>query len=131
MSIQYKMIRKGDNLNPEGQKKVAYHPQVVRADTVKLKKLCSHAAGSKSRNALELEISMRILIEQIETELCNSNSVCIDGFGTFSLTAESRPVNDPDEIRAESISVKRVAFTTSKMFMSRLRESKFVRAKDR
>lgn len=131
MSIQYKMIRKGDNLNPEGQKKIAYHPQIVRDDTVQLKKLCSIASSSKSRNAMELEISMRILLEQIETELCNSNSVCLEGFGTFSLTAKSRPVDNPDEIRAKSISVKRVAFTPSKILMKRLKHAKFVRAKEK
>ena len=131
MSIQYKMIKKGDNLNPEGQKKVAYHPQVVRYKTLTLKELCKNASQDNSTKSIEMEMAMRILLEQIEMELENSNHVCLDGFGTFSLTAESRPVDDPDEIRAESISVKRVAFTPSKILMDRLKHAKFVRAKEK
>jgi len=129
MSIQYKMVLKGDNLNPEGHKKTAYHPQVVRANTLTLKDICKRASHGKALSAIEMEMSVRMVLEQIETELRDSNHVCLDGFGTFSLTAESRPVDNPDDIRAESIFVKRVAFVPSKILMDDLKNAQFVRAK--
>jgi len=129
MSIQYKMILKGDNLNPEGQKKESYHPLVVRANTLTLTDICKKASKGKSLSAIEIEMSVRLLFLQIEAELNDSNHVCLEGFGTFSLTAKSRAMDNPEDIRAESIFVKRVIFVPSKPLMNRLKNAQFVRYK--
>jgi predicted histone-like DNA-binding protein len=127
MSIQYKMIRREDYLNPEGSKKTGFYPQVVRANTVTLAELAQQVAKGKRNNALELEASFRIMLNYLEEELLNGNSVCFDGFGTFSLTAECRDVQDPADIRAESIVVKRVVFVPSQPLKKRLKGAKFKR----
>ena len=128
MSIQYKMVKRNDNLNPEGKKKAGYYPQVVRTKTVKTRELTRLASDETTLNAFEVEASIQILLDHIERELLNSHHVCLEGFGTFSLTAESRYVENPDEIRAESIKVKRVVFKPSKVLMDRIKTAKFVRA---
>lgn len=128
MSIQYKMVKRTDRINADGEKKTGYFPQVVRAETVGIKELCKRATYGTTLNAFEAEIAVRMVLEQIEEELLNSHSVCLDGFGTFSLTAESRRVEDPDSIRAESIKVKRVAFVSSRTLMKRIKNARFVRA---
>ncbi len=128
MSIKYKMIQRNDYINPEGKKKTGYYPQVVREKTVSLRKLAELASKGTTLNKMEVEIALRIALEQIETELLTSNHVCLDGFGTFSLTAECRHVDNPNEIRAESINVKRVVFVPSKILMKRIKKAQFVKA---
>lgn len=130
MSIKYKMIHRGDYLNPEGKKKTAYYPQVVRSETRNLAFMANKVARGKTIQAIETEGTIRILLNYIEDELLNGNSVCFDGFGTFALTAQCRAVQDPSEIRAESISVKRVTFTPSKPLKNRLKSAKFIKAKE-
>ncbi|MDR2847677.1 MAG: HU family DNA-binding protein [Bacteroidales bacterium] len=128
MSIKYKLVRREDYLNPEGKKKGGYYPQVVRKATLDLQSLSKRAADGTTFNAMEVEVALRMAMKQIEEELLNSNHVCLDGFGTFSLSAESRRVENPDDIRAESIAVKRVVFVPSKILMQRIKKAKFKRA---
>lgn len=130
MSIKYKMIERGDYLNPEGKKKTGYYPQVVRSRTVNTEELALNVARGKRFNALDVKANIEMLLACVESELLNGNSVCFDGFGTFALTAECREVSDPTKIRAESISVKRVTFTPSKPLKNKLKLAKFVRAQD-
>ena len=129
MAIKYRMVERTDNINPEDEKKTGYYPRVVRNRTIKVDEISELAAEGTTINKIELKASIGMLMEHIEKELLNSNHVCIDGFGTFSLTAESRRVENPDEIRAESITVKRIVFTPSKTLMKRIKNAKFVRTK--
>jgi predicted histone-like DNA-binding protein len=122
------MVKRTDYINAEEEKKTGYYPQVVRAGTIGIKKLCKQATHGTSLNAFEAEIALRMVLEQIEKELLNSHSVCLEGFGTFSLTAESRRVENPNSIRAESIKVKRITFISSRTIMNRIKNAKFVRA---
>ena len=129
MSIKYKMIHRGDYLNPEEKKKSGYYPQVIRSGTVNLEEMATIIAKGKRLQAFEIKYTLELLIACIEDELLDGNSVCLDGFGTFSLTAQSvRRVENPKEIRAESVEVKRVTFTPSLPLRKRLKNAKFIRA---
>jgi len=128
MSIKYKMIERGDYLNPEGKKKTGYYPQVVRSRTLNTEELALRVARGKKFNAIDAKATIEMLLACIEDELLDGNSVCFDGFGTFALTAECREVSDPTKIRAESISVKRVTFTPSQPLRKRLKSATFIRA---
>lgn len=131
MAIKYKMIAKGDYLNPEGKKKTGYYPQVVRSSTVGISDLASSVAKGKRLNSIEMKGTIEMLLACIEDELLKGNNVCLEGFGTFALTAQcNRHVENPGEVRAESIEVKRVTFTPSLPLRKRLRNAKFVRTKD-
>ncbi len=128
MSIKYKMIRRGDNLNPEGKKKTGFYPQVVRSKTVNTEQMALSVARNRKFNAIETKATIEMLLVSIEEELLNGNSVCFEGFGTFSLTAQcNRHVSNPQDVRAESIEVKRVVFTPSSKMRSRMKGAKFVK----
>lgn len=129
MSIKYKMIHRGDYLNPEEKKKTGYYPQVIRSKTVNLEEMATTIAKGKRLQAFEIKSTLELLMACIEDELLDGNSVCLDGFGTFSLTAQCvRRVENPKEIRAESVEVKRVTFTPSLPLRKRLKNAKFIRA---
>ncbi|MHB9143677.1 MAG: HU family DNA-binding protein, partial [Paludibacter sp.] len=76
MSINYKMIHRGDYLNPEGQKKTGYYPQVVRSETVNTGELALRVARGKRLNAIDTKATIELLLACIEDELLNGNSVC-------------------------------------------------------
>ena len=128
MSIQYKMISRKDNLNPEGKKKAGFYPQVVRWRTIRMRELSDMVSTGTTLGRMEVEASLRMVLERIERELLAGNHVCLDEFGTFSLTAECRYVESPDEIRAESVKVKRVVFNPSKTLTARMKTGQFIRA---
>ena len=123
------MIHRGDYLNPEEKKKTGYYPQVIRSKTVNLEEMATTIAKGKRLQAFEIKSTLELLMACIEDELLDGNSVCLDGFGTFSLTAQCvRRVENPKEIRAESVEVKRVTFTPSLPLRKRLKNAKFIRA---
>lgn len=75
------------------------------------------------------KVNIELLLACIEDEILLGNHDCLDGFGIFSITAQSkRPINNPDEIRTESIDVKRVVFNPSKPLSKRIKIAKFVLA---
>lgn len=130
MSIQYKMMGKNDNLNPADKKKKGYYPTVVRKKTIGITELADIASEYCSMNNFELEMAAKVLLKAIRNELLNSNHVCLEGFGTFSLKADSRHVETPNELRAESVFVKKVAFKCSTILLAEMKSATFVRYKE-
>jgi predicted histone-like DNA-binding protein len=118
MSINYRLDKPSDMLNNADFKRENLFPRVIRNHTVGLEELCQKAAYGTSYNAHELQGAMHLLVDQLKKELGDSNNVCIEGFGTFSVTAEAvRDTEDPHGIRAESIRLKRIVFRTSKSIL--------------
>jgi predicted histone-like DNA-binding protein len=121
MSIYYRMVEQTDNMHPDGSKKRGFYPRIISKKTVELRQLCKNAAEGTTFNAFEVEASAGLIIRQILDELAEGNNVCLDGFGTFSVSAEAvRTAQTENEIRAESIRVKRIVFKTSQALMKRL-----------
>jgi predicted histone-like DNA-binding protein len=121
MSIYYRMMEQTDNLHSEGDKRRGFYPRIVSKRTVGLCELCRRAAEGTTINAFELEASAGIITRRILEELADGNNVCIERFGTFSISAEAvRAVHTEKEVRAESIRVKKIVFKTSQALMRRL-----------
>jgi predicted histone-like DNA-binding protein len=121
MSIYYRMMKQTDNLHSEGDKKRGFYPRIISKRTVGLRELCQRAAEGTTINAFELEASAGIIVRRILKELADGNNVCIEEFGTFSVSAEAvRDVHTEKEVRAESIRVKKIVFKTSQALMKRL-----------
>ncbi len=127
MSVQYKMMGKNDNLNPAELKKKGYYPSVVRKKTVGITEIAERASNRCRIHPYEMEMAIKTALDAIREELLQSNNVCLEGFGTFSLKAESRNVENPDELRAESIFVKKVSFKCSTLLIKDMKAAKFVR----
>ena len=127
MSVQYKMMGKNDNLSLDEQKKKGYYPTVVRKKTVGIKEIAELSSNWCRMQPYEMEMAIKTALHAIQKELLDSNNVCLEGFGTFSLKAESRNVENPDELRAESISVKKVAFKCSPILIKEMKAATFVK----
>jgi nucleoid DNA-binding protein len=80
--------------------------------------LYDRASQGTTFNAFELEIAARMLVKGILDELGEGNNVSIEDFGTFSVSAETiREAQEQQDIRAESIRLKRIVFKTSKALL--------------
>ncbi|MFT4070865.1 MAG: HU family DNA-binding protein [Dysgonamonadaceae bacterium] len=131
MSIQYKMVRRNDYYNPEENKKEGFYPQVVRKTTLTTADIALRMAKGKAINVPDAKAMIETLIFCIKEELLDGNHVMLDGWGTFSLTAQrKRKADSPSEIRAESIEVKRVVFKPSPAVYRYMKRAQFVRAKE-
>jgi predicted histone-like DNA-binding protein len=125
------MVKRGDYYNPEESKKEGFYPQIVRRTTVTTADIALKMAKGKAMNVPDAKAMVETLIYCIEEELLNGNHVMLDNFGTFSITAHAkRKADTPDEIRAESIEVKRVAFKPSPALRRQMKKATFVRAKE-
>ena len=121
MSIYYRLDEQTDNLHPEGSRKRGLFPRIIRKRTVELSELCKRTSKGTSFNAIELEMAAKMLVEGILEELGKGNNVTIDNFGTFSVSAEAiRKAQEPQEIRAASIRLKKIVFKTSKSLLKGL-----------
>ena len=121
MGIYYRLDEQTDNLHSEESRKRGLFPRIIRRRTVGLSELCKHAAAGTTFKAFELEIAAKMLVEGILKELGDGNNVTIDNFGTFSVSAEAiRKAQNPQDIRAESIRLKKIVFKTSKSLLQQL-----------
>lgn len=125
MAIQYRMLSKADNINTENDKKKGLYPRIVNKETIQTKDLAKKIGAKVHLGESTAKILIEAMIDAIEEELKNGNSVCLNGFGTFSLSAKSKNVLEDKEIRAESIRVKKVGFRCSPPFLGRFRDAKF------
>lgn len=125
MAIQYRMLSKADNINQDKDKKKGLYPRIVNKETIQTKDLAKKINAKVHLGESTAKILIEALIDTIESELKEGNSVCINGFGTFSLSAKSKNVLVDSEIRAESISVKKVGFRCSPPFLRRFKFAKF------
>ncbi|MGV8096135.1 MAG: HU family DNA-binding protein [Mangrovibacterium sp.] len=128
MAIYYRLDKKTDNLNPEKDRKRELYPRVISKGTWRMREFCERAARGTTVNPYELEIAIKIIFDQVASDLKDGHHVCFDGIGTFSVTAESvRPVEHRHDIRAESIRLKKIVFKPSSILMKTTKYWKFER----
>jgi predicted histone-like DNA-binding protein len=114
------MDEQTDNLHTDGSRKRGLFPRIIRKRTVGLKELCRNTAAGTTFSAVELEAAATMLVAGILRELGEGNNVCLEQFGTFSVSAQAtRKAEQPHDIRAESIRLKRIVFKTSAPLLKR------------
>jgi Bacterial DNA-binding protein. len=74
-----------------------------------------------------MKAAIEALAQTIEDKLQDGYNVSIDELGTFSVSAESRTVQDSEEIRGQSIKVKNINFRPSVRLKTTMKTSKFER----
>lgn len=125
MSIQYRLTPMRDNIS--ATPKEGYYAQVVTKGTVDTRELCKEIADKCSLTVADMKAAIEALAQTIEDKLQDGYNVCIDELGTFSVSAESRTVQDADEIRGQSVKVKNINFRPSVRLKTSMKNSKFER----
>lgn len=108
MSAVYKMEKnppkKGSN------KKAVLHPRIVPWDTIETEELIKCASNRSTFTEGDLKGAMQMISDIMEEKLRDGYIVKLDGIGYFSVSLQSRPVEDKKELRSESVHFKNVNF---------------------
>jgi predicted histone-like DNA-binding protein len=118
-----------DNISSSPKK--GFYAQVVTKGTVGTSQLCEEIAGSCTLAVSDMKAAIEALTDSVSKKLMDGYNVCIDELGTFSLSAESLPVERPDELRSQSVKVKKINFRPSVRLKNSMKRSRFERIKNR
>ena len=129
MSIPYRLTPMKDNISKQPKK--GYYAQVVTKGTIDTPSLCREIASGCTLTVADMRAAIEALSSSVANCLMNGYNVNIDGLGTFSLSAESKLVESEDDLRAQSVKVKNVNFRSAVSLKKTVKESSFVRVKDK
>ncbi|MCD7850480.1 MAG: hypothetical protein LUH63_12565 [Parabacteroides sp.] len=127
MGITYRFEPVHDNMNPEEKKVKGYYPRVVSNGTIDKEMMFDAISHGSSSLRAELSRAWMLMEDFIVNKLQDGYTVNLDGFGSFSVSAQSRLVEKKNEIRAESIRVKGMTFRASEVVNKKLKRTTFER----
>lgn len=103
-----------ENPNPEkSEEQQSLHARFVPRGRTTTEKLCERAANGNPYKAAEIQAMLKSLSDTIVQEFEAGNVVELGEIGTLSITLDSRPVMEKDEIRSASVRVKNMTLRTS------------------
>lgn len=126
MSIPYRLTEVKDNISDEP--KHGYYAKVVTRGTIDTLTLCKDISRTCTLTVADLRAAIEAISESLTTYLKDGYNVYIDGLGTFSISAESKRVEDEAELRGQSVRVKNINFRSSVRLKNEMAESTFERA---
>lgn len=127
MAITYRFEPVHDNMNPEEKKTKGYYPKVVSSGTIDKEAMFNAISHGSSSLRAELARSWMLMEDFIINKLQDGYTINLDGFGSFSVSAQSRLIQRMNEIRAESIRVKGLNFRASEVVNKKLKRATFER----
>jgi len=125
MAIQYRLTRMKDNISRDP--KTGFYAQVVTRGTVDTQELCRDIANRCSLTVADMKAAIEALTQTVEKRLLDGYNVNIGDLGIFSVSAESKTVEEPDKIHGQSVKVKNVNFRPSVRLKETMKKSNFVR----
>ena len=127
--IPYKMVPIKDTINETP--KQGFIPRIVRRETIPTEIIVKKLSDASSFTAADIYGVIQGLVDEIDIHLQLGFNVTIDGLGTFSLSAEGPMVEKEDDIRANSIRVKRIIFKAARSFSNRFKTARFQKVEKR
>lgn len=124
MSIEYDLFA---NPPKDGSKKPTLHARAINTQTVHTDELAKMIEGMSTFTTADIKGAIKAIGERLFYCLSNSQSVHLDGIGTFSVTLKCRPVENKKDIRSASISFKNVEFRAEPELKHRLSAVKIER----
>ena len=129
MAIAYKIVAKKNPTDPESG--VKYYPRLVTMGNTKtLEDIIYDIKEMSSLSEGDIRSVLANFTECMRRALYNSQSVNIDGFGVFSLSARSKGAESPKEVQTANIRAVRINFRASSAIRPNL-DSATTRQEDR
>ncbi|MCL3853584.1 MULTISPECIES: HU family DNA-binding protein [Parabacteroides] len=124
MSIEYDLFA---NPPRPGETKPTLHARAINIQTVDTNELARMIEGMSTFTSADIKGAIKAISERLFYCLSNSQSVHLDGIGTFSVTLKCRPVENKKDIRAASIAFKNVEFRADPELKKRFRGARIER----
>lgn len=130
MSAKYQFFKNPRSTEQASDGKAPLHARIVGGKTVRFEKLCERIATRSTFKTGEVMGIMSLFREELISALLDGDKLELKGVGTFQATAQCPPIDNPKEIRAESIHFSRILFNASKELKRELSIMRFERASD-
>ena len=124
MSIEYDLFA---NPPRKGETKPTLHARAINIQTVDTNELARMIEGMSTFTSADIKGAVKAIGERLFFCLSNSQSVHLEGIGTFSVTLKCRPIENKKDIRAASISFKNVEFRADPELKKYLRGARIER----
>lgn len=124
MSILYDLF---SNPPQDGEKKPTLHARAINIQTIDTDELAYIISDMSTFSSADIKGAIKAIGERMVACLSNSQSVYLDGIGTFSVTLQSKPVENRKDIRSASIAFKNVEFRAAPELKDKLRIAKIER----
>lgn len=129
MSVNYDFYQ--NPIPPNSNRKPRLHARVVSKKTVSTKELASEIQDCTTMSEADVIGVLTALNKALVRHLHNGDKVHIEGLGYLELTLSCPSVRYPNQIRAESVKLKSVAFRPDQELKYNLRALTLVRVKQK
>lgn len=89
----------GSNPRSEGK----WYPRIEHYSTISTKELCRLAAQDSHIEPSEVEYILNGVVKQIKELVFNGHTISIPELGTLSIAADTRTVEDYDDVRCDTL----------------------------
>ena len=127
MGFFYKLKPIADNINRKENEVKGFTAMAVSVGTIDLPKLAEFLSERTTFTKQEVKGVLELAVDGIEYYLGLGHNVSMGDLGTFSVSAESKIVQDKGEIRGTAVNMKRIVYRPSKAMTLRLKGIPFER----
>ena len=127
MGFFYKLKPVTDNINTKENAVKGFTAMAVSAGTIDLPKLAEYLSNRTTFSKQEAKGILELAVDGVEHYLGLGHNVSLGDLGTFSVSAESKVVQDKNEIRGTAVKMKRIVYRPSKAMTQRLKDVPFER----
>lgn len=131
MTAKYQFYKNPPSGKEDESEKDILHARIVNGSTVSFKSLCERIAVRSTFSEGEVAGIMSLFQEELTDALKEGDSVELEGIGSFSVTLKCPPIQNPKEIRAESIHFSRIIFKACKELRREMQLMKVEKGVDR
>ncbi|WP_075557011.1 HU family DNA-binding protein [Parabacteroides timonensis] len=110
--------------------KVVLHPRIIPRGTVSTEEVIEEASSRSTYSRGDLQGAVRLIADVLKKKLKDGYNVSLDGIGYFSVSLQSRPVEDKKELRSESVDFKNVNFRCCAQLKRELKTMRLERYKE-
>ena len=129
MSVNYDFYK-----NPtlsEDDENTHYHARIVPKGTVSGEQLMEEIHSRCTLSTADIAAALVALADITAEKLKDGYCVSIDGLGSLQMTLKCPSIESQKEIRAESIRFKSIAFRPAARMKQRLKDTTFIRQKEK
>lgn len=123
MSINYKLVERGNPLDPAIPKK--FYALAVRKETVSIGKVANLVAGKTSLDHVDTEAAVQAVVDVIINELQEGRAVQLGSLGTFSVRLTSEGAETADKFNVSDIKKAKISYRPSRELEASARNFKF------
>lgn len=129
MAIKYKLVQKINPLDREAPKK--WYAQAESKDLLSMKSLSRRISRQTTASRADVSLVITALMEEMEEQLVNGNSVKLEGIGTFYMTLNGIGTDTVEEYSSALVRKKYIRFRADRELLDNINRASLVRSSEK